>query len=154
MPLLLADMFPTTLYPAALFALISNLVVVLLGPQVGHIVDNNDRIIVVGGSLVLQNAMVGLCGIVITLLASLNVSSPFETWYSGVLYIVSIFLGGIIALSQTCSDVAIEKDWAIILSESDLSSTNAMLKRINLICEILAPLAFSFLLTFMNVRFN
>jgi iron-regulated transporter 1 len=153
MPLILATMFPTTLLPSALFAFVSNLAVVIMGPQVGYLVDNNERIYVVATSLIVQNSMVGFCGVLFTLLGLLRVASPFSTWYSTILYLLSVCLGAIISLSQSASDVSIEKDWAIILAESDLSSTNAVMKRINLICEILAPLAFSIIMTFVDVGY-
>lgn len=129
--------------------------VVIFGNQIGYIVDNQPRLHVVIVSLIIQNCMVALCGSFLSVLATFQVNSPFSTFYSSGLFLLAVSCGGIAALSQAASDISIEKDWAIILSEKEeLSSTNASLKRIAMICEILAPFAFSILITFTNVNLS
>jgi iron-regulated transporter 1 len=151
MPLILTEMYPGSLFPGAFFSFVSYLFIAVLGNQVGYMVDKNERFFVVTVSLIVQNCMVALVGCLLGILSLMGNASPYETWTSGILFSIAVVFGGITTLSQAASDISIEKDWVIILSEeADLSSTNAMMRRINLICDVVCPMAFSGLMTFTS----
>lgn len=63
-----------------------------------------------------------------------------------------IIAGAVLQASNTCVTIAVERDWVICIaggSSDRLSSLNARLKRIDLLCKLLAPLFVSTLSTFL-----
>jgi len=153
-PLLLTEMYGKTLLPGALYALITNLFVFLLGPNIGNLVDNFQRFKVVWVSSILQNICISISGVLFILLNLFPTTNPFYRWESAILYLSSIFFGCIIQITSAISNISLSKDWAIILSKEKktLTFVNATISRTKLICEMIAPFLFSIIIVISNVK--
>ncbi|GKT46169.1 sorbicillinoid biosynthetic cluster transcription factor 2 [Colletotrichum spaethianum] len=124
--LYLATIFPGTLLPMSLYALTRGLSGLVLAPMVGHYIDNNDRLKVARASIGLPLGEYGRPG----LLGLLSVLACAEKLYS----IINM--------------VSIEKDWVVVLAKDSteaLATLNAQMRRIDLLCKLLAPLIIAFI---------
>lgn len=155
-PLTLAQIYPMSLAPVAMFSSAPLLFNFFLGTMIGHLVDRIPRLPIVLASLIVQNAGVALSAtmiMVVILLEPANITDtgmfPFTSWYSAVLFAIGAIFASIAALGSQASSISVQRDWAVVISqyhELKLEDMNASLRRIDLISDILSPLAFSALL--------
>jgi len=131
----------------AVLGFVSPLGCSLLGPAIGRLLDSMYR--PYGLSL-----MVGLQGIAIMasgLVVLAAAANPAVKFVDGPLFIVLLALSMIERLTAILSELAIERDWVTQLSGKDnalaLASSNAMLRRTDLSCELVGSLAFGWLYT-------
>lgn len=62
--------------------------------------------------------------------------------------------GAVSALGSLASTLAVEKDWVLVVTSGEdglLSQTNARLRRIDLCCKILAPMAVGVVMTYGGI---
>ncbi|KAJ5952053.1 uncharacterized protein N7479_010466 [Penicillium vulpinum] len=139
--LFLASIFPGTLLYASIYALVRAFSAVALSSWLGAQVDRSDRLVAVRHSIVWQRVPVAVS--CLCFVATLSVNS----W---VLKIVLFAVQGLLAciekLAATANTVAVERDWAIVISDSinvPRQDLNASMRRIDLICKLLAPVFIS-----------
>lgn len=63
------------------------------------------------------------------------------------LFAVTVALACVEKLASMGNTIAVERDWLVVISEStavDLQDLNATMRRIDLICKLLAPVVISF----------
>ena len=92
-------------------------------------------------TLVAQNAMI--CACVAGLIAIIVRGPDTHDWLYWIIVSLSIFFGSLSEVANMAQTIAVEKDWVLVICGSDsqkLSTTNAMLRRIDLSCNILAPI--------------
>ena len=107
----------------------------------GHFVDVMPRMPAVRQTLVAQNAMI--CACVAGLIAIIARGPDTHDWLYWIIVSLSIFFGSLSEVANMAQTIAVEKDWVLVICGSDsqrLSKTNAMLRRIDLSCNILAPI--------------
>ncbi|KAF0698360.1 Aste57867_11010 [Aphanomyces stellatus] len=149
LPLLLLDIFVDTLFPSALFLFVVYFVCIFVGPFAGRWVDHTDRLVLVRTAILIENLSVVTCALL--LLAMLMHVHHRALLFSGVV------LCGIFA--QVFCDaraLAIERDWVIVLAataapcahDNPLTHLNTSLRRIDLTCNILAPVLFGLILDY------
>lgn len=155
-PMVFIELFDKTLLPAALYAFSSKVGCVLLGSYMGSLIDRSQRLPLIRWSLVAQNVCVLISSILLFLLYPLKGDVvPYGDPKFISLFIGLNLLGFVGALASQVEDVAVSKDWVIILCSRDpelLVKTNSTMRRINLVCEIGGPLLFGLLLTFLSVK--
>ncbi|TQN71685.1 Solute carrier family 40 member 1 [Colletotrichum shisoi] len=138
--LYLATIFPGTLLPMSLYALTRGLSALLFASTVGHYIDNNDRLKVVRASIVFQRLAVSAsCVILYVLVRGLPLG---EYGRPGLLALLSLLACGE-RLYSIINMVSVEKDWVVVLAKGDtevLADLNAQMRRIDLLCKLLAPL--------------
>ncbi|KAH7125875.1 iron transporter [Dactylonectria macrodidyma] len=138
--LYLATIFPGTLLPMSVYALTRGLSAVLFAPAIGHYIDTNDRLQVVRASIVFQRLAVATsCAIFYILYIGIPLGQDGRM---GMLAVVS-FLACVEKLYSIVNLVSVEKDWVVVLAENDttaLSTLNAQMRRIDLLCKLLGPL--------------
>eukprot|EP00040_Diaphanoeca_grandis_P014078 m.71210 g.71210 ORF g.71210 m.71210 type:complete len:700 (+) comp24327_c0_seq1:133-2232(+) len=136
--LLLISIWPDTLLLAAMYGLAGSGAVVFFGPSVGDWVDQSPRLDVVRKALFVANGSVVVATILIGILLA---SKDKET--KPVLVTLLLLCGSTSSLGSLASTLAVEKEWVKILCGDDsemLAETNARMRRIDLICKLVAPI--------------
>ena len=164
-PVLLMDVMVDTLLPGALFSLSIYLGCILAMPYVGKWIDTTSRRRVKLLSLVIENVCIVVTSAGLAYLIVFTGEGHLDprvrpTWtprlyaYFGGLVAVSV-IGEIFNNAQT---IALEKDWLVEIAKattrsedgfsSRLQHLNTTIRRLDLLCKILAPTAFGLVLQF------
>ncbi|KAJ5250675.1 hypothetical protein N7489_001085 [Penicillium chrysogenum] len=124
--LFLASNFPGTLLYASIYALVRAFSAVALSSWLGAQVDHSDRLVAVRHSIVTLST---------------------DSWALTIgLFAVQGLLACMEKLAATANTVAVERDWAIVISNSinvPRQDLNASMRRIDLFCKLLAPVFIS-----------
>ncbi|UKZ55475.1 hypothetical protein TrVGV298_009299 [Trichoderma virens] len=138
--LYLAAVFPGTLLPMSLYALVRGLSAIVFAPAVGWYIDTGNRLQVVRVSIVFQRLVVAAsCAIFYVLAADIPLTSGVR---AGLLVVVTFFA----CVEKLCSIlnlVSVEKDWVVVVAERNpeaLRVMNAQMRRIDLLCKLFGPL--------------
>lgn len=141
--LYLANIFPSTLLPVSVYALVRGAAAVLLSPAVGHYVDVGNRLQVVRLSIVAQRSVVAAsCTLFYLLSTDISQSTPLTA-------VMLVLLTVLACLEKLCSImnlVAVERDWVVIIAAGDESSLrlmNSQMRRIDLFCKLAGPFTIS-----------
>ena len=141
--LFIAAIFPGTLLPMSVYALVRSGAAVMLSPALGSWVDKGDRLNIVRVSIVGQRLAVGIsCGIFWILYEQKGLGPKLRIG----LFVVNILLACIEKLCSVMNLVSVERDWVVVMSQDDETARrilNARMRRIDLFCKLLGPLAIS-----------
>jgi solute carrier family 40 (iron-regulated transporter), member 1 len=141
--LFLAAIFPETLLPMSVYALVRNGAAIALCPALGVWIDEGDRLKLVRVSIVGQRLAVGAsCGVFWILYQRKELGYRLRNG----LFVVAVLLACIEKLCSILNLVSVERDWVVVISQDDDSTRrilNARLRRIDLICKSLGPLVIS-----------
>ena len=139
--LFIARIFPGTLLPPSLYALVRAASAICFAPLVGRYVDQGDRLKVVRLSIVGQRMAVILSCLGFWALSTSVLGFPS-------LRPLLIALLAVLACGEKlCSImnlIAIERDWVVIVAENSrygLEVLNSQMRRIDIICKLVGPLA-------------
>ena len=139
--LFLARIFPGTLLPPSIYALVRAASAICFAPLVGRYVDQGDRLEVVRHSIVGQRLAV--------ILSCLGFWALFTniTGFPSLRLLLMALLAVLACVEKLCSImnlIAIERDWVVIVAEKShygLEVLNSQMRRIDLICKLVGPLA-------------
>jgi hypothetical protein len=138
----LAAIFPGTLFYASCYALFRSLSAFLFSTSIGSVVDTKERLWVVRQSILWQRiAVASSCLTLILLLKETQSKAVNVLWFS-----LCVVLACIEKLAFVGNTVAVERDWAVVISDSlslPREDLNSAMKRIDLICKLVAPLIIS-----------
>ncbi|KAI9150126.1 Solute carrier family 40 member 1 [Paramyrothecium foliicola] len=138
--LYLAEIFPGTLLPMSVYALVRGLAALTFASAVGHYIDTGNRLKVVRTSIVYQRLATAVsCGIFYALSKKLSLGAAGK---QGMLALL-IVLACVEKLCSIMNLVAVEKDWVVVVSENDeeaLRVLNSQMRRIDIACKLLGPL--------------
>eukprot|EP00897_Mesotaenium_endlicherianum_P010504 jgi/Mesen1/9482/ME000063S08934 len=148
-----------SLLPVAVASFVGQLLIFTAGPWVGELMDNAPRVSAFNTLAVAQAvAMAVSAGVTIFALhteATLGVTANalvFQPWF-----LVLVLAGGVERITGLASGVAFERDWVVQLAGPNrpiaLANANAILRRVDLFCEIAGPLSFGWLLSNYNSLF-
>ncbi|PWY65837.1 hypothetical protein BO83DRAFT_367682 [Aspergillus eucalypticola CBS 122712] len=139
--LFLATIFPGTLRYASIYALVRSLAAVVLSSWLGSVVDRANRLRAIRHSIIWQRLPVAAsCACFTVLLA------PSTTVFTSLVFAGTVLLACVEKLAATANCVAVERDWAIVVSDAlDIprQDLNASMRRIDLFCKLLAPVVIS-----------
>ncbi|KIL71466.1 hypothetical protein M378DRAFT_182891 [Amanita muscaria Koide BX008] len=141
--LFLATIFPGTLLPTSVYALARSLSAILFSPAVGRYIDNNNRLVVVRLSIVLQRIAVVVSCVIFWYMLSLEVR-----WLKASLLAMLTFLACVERLCTVMNKIAVERDWVVVIAgnkASNLKVLNSQMRRIDLFCKLVGPFAISVL---------
>jgi iron-regulated transporter 1 len=142
--LFLAAIFPGTLLYASVYALVRALAATLLSSRIGSYVDRSNRLVTIRHSIIWQRIPVALsCAAFLLLLVARDSSLVF--W---VCFPIALVLACLEKLASIANTVSVERDWVIVISESTeiaLQDLNSVLRRIDLMCKLVAPVFISFI---------
>ncbi|KAF7589186.1 hypothetical protein BBP40_004674 [Aspergillus hancockii] len=145
--LFLASIYPGTLLYASIYALVRSLSAVLLSSWLGSVVDRSNRLKAIRQSIIWQRLPVALsCACFVMLLTPLG-----PPYVSTILFVAVTMLGCIEKLASAANTVAVERDWAIVVSNAlqiPRQDLNAFMRRIDLVCKLLAPVIISLIDSF------
>ncbi|KAI5865673.1 Ferroporti-1 [Durotheca rogersii] len=136
----LAAVYPGTLLPMSVYALTRGLSAILFAPAVGQYIDAGDRLQVVRVSIVFQRLVVAVsCAVFYVMAVQTGLDGRTKT---GMLVLLSL-LACVEKLCSIMNLVSVERDWVVIVAGDDLgalSSLNARMRRLDLLCKLLGPL--------------
>ncbi|PFH49799.1 hypothetical protein AMATHDRAFT_146811 [Amanita thiersii Skay4041] len=141
--LFLATIFPGTLLPTSVYALTRSLSAILFAPTVGRYIDTHNRLEVVRLSIVLQRVSVALSCVVFWYMLADGSSTEYLKPY---LLVLLALLACVEKLFSIMNTVSVERDWVVVIAHGDevqLRVLNSMMRRIDLFCKLIGPLAIS-----------
>ena len=139
--LFLARIFPGTLLPSSVYALVRAASAICCAPLVGRYVDQGNRLSVVRLSIVGQRGAV-----IVSCLGFLALSTAVLD-VPGLRLLLIIMLVLLACVEKICSImniIAIERDWVVVVagnSQFGLEVLNSQMRRIDLMCKLVGPLA-------------
>ncbi|KAL2396964.1 Solute carrier family 40 member 2 [Exophiala dermatitidis] len=144
--LFLATVYPGTLLPMSIYALLRALAAIALSPTLGRMIDSNDRLWIIRLSIVSQRLGVAMSCLIFALLFrhKADLSPIFVTALLGLLVVLACFE----KLGSITNTVSVERDWVVVIAGADeafLQALNAQMRRIDLFCKLVAPLAIALL---------
>jgi iron-regulated transporter 1 len=155
-PMLLATMYPKNMWPAATLAFIETMSGFLSGPTVGALIDRSSRLAIMRVALVGQNVSIVVASGCFYALVWFDLGSadavPYDKWTFWVPMLCLYLVAALNSVAALADSVSIKKIWVPAIchgNEDLLRSTNASMRRINLLCEVGAPLAFGLMLSFL-----
>ncbi|KAF9988140.1 hypothetical protein BGZ75_009914 [Mortierella antarctica] len=131
--LLIAKVFTTSLLQSSLYGLITTLAALLLSNRIGNWINILSRLHTYRITLLTQKLSI----VVSTLLFYILDRSPDK---KTVLYACIIVLGCTLKLAFIGNSIAIEKDWAMVISDGHIQLLLPTMRRIDLVCKTLSPL--------------
>ncbi|KAG3068436.1 hypothetical protein PI124_g21589 [Phytophthora idaei] len=158
-PILFMEIFVDTLLPGACFSLVMYASCLIAIPSVGRQLDAANRWKAMRLAIVLENANIiastGLLGAMLLLTDADGLHKPEWTWPLTLLFVGTLVCGGVGQVLSESQTLGIERDWVVIIAQSSgaerssaLASLNTILRRIDLACKLLGPLAFGIIMDF------
>uniref|UniRef100_A0A2D4PKC2 Solute carrier family 40 member n=1 Tax=Micrurus surinamensis TaxID=129470 RepID=A0A2D4PKC2_MICSU len=149
----LVELYGNSLLLTAVYGLVVAGSVLFLGAIIGDWVDKNSRLKVAQTSLIVQNASVILCGILlmIVFLFKTQLLNLYQGWLLTLCYILVISIANIANLASIATTITIQRDWVVVVAgdnRSKLADMNATIRRIDQLTNILAPMAVGQIMTF------
>ena len=147
--LLLADVSHNNMLLISVTGFLSSLSVFLLASWCGKLIDSSNRLSSITYVIVAKVMAISISYSLIALDLSLNDSKDYN-----LVYAVPVF-SSIAGLSFRMLNVCMEKDWIIVLSNSNsswLSSMNAIFSQIDMFCMAFAPVLTCWLFDAMKPR--
>ncbi|KAK0474207.1 iron transporter [Armillaria novae-zelandiae] len=160
--LFLIQIFRSTLLPASIFGFCTAGAAIILSGWMGYLVDNQHRLRILQLAIFFQKIATATAYAAFT--AIFFIDKFLEAGSQGqkaqgpiwALFTAIVLSGIIIKLATVCIQISIERDWATTIGEGDsvrLMKINTWLRRIDLICKLIAPLFVSMLTTAASYRF-
>lgn len=139
--LFLARIFPGTLLPSSVYALVRAASAICFAPSVGRYVDQSDRLRTVRLSIIGQRAAV-----ILSCLCFGALSTNVWDFHAFRPLVVSmlILLACVEKLCSIMNLIAIERDWVVVVAENAecrLEVLNSQMRRIDLVCKLVGPLS-------------
>jgi iron-regulated transporter 1 len=158
-PILFTEIFVDTLLPSAFFSLVMYATCLVAIPSVGRQLDAANRWKAMRLAIVLENATIiastGLLGAMLLLTDADGLHKPEWTWTLTLLFVGTLVCGGVGQVLSEAQTLGIERDWVVIIAQSSgverstaLAGLNTILRRIDLACKLLGPLAFGIIMDF------
>ncbi|ETI46945.1 hypothetical protein F441_08725 [Phytophthora nicotianae CJ01A1] len=155
-PILFMDIFVDTLLPSAAFSLAMYIVCIFMIPTVGHHLDRWNRWTAMKYAIILENLMIIVNSIILGLILLVTnadgVHKPEWTWSLILMFAGTLVCGGVGQVLNDAQTLGIERDWVVVIAGPDnstaLAKLNTTMRRIDLSCNILGPMAFGFIVDF------
>ncbi|TFY68703.1 hypothetical protein EVJ58_g862 [Rhodofomes roseus] len=151
--LFLITLFPNSLLPASIFGFLTTGSAVVLSGWAGHQVDIRNNLQIVRFSIIAVK--VSACGAYVGSLVLFyhlgteeQLTRKWSTPLGAAMFALIVICGCIQNLSGVALSVAIERDWVTIIAQGSsehLTLINTYMRRIDLLCKLLAPLFVSLL---------
>lgn len=138
--LFLAKLFPGTLLPSSVYAIVRAASAISLSPSVGSYIDRTNRLKTLRISIVVQRlAVIASCLLLWVMSLDLTSYTALKPTIFGTVCLLA-------CAEKTCSImnlIAVERDWVIVISENsscELRTLNAQMRRLDLFCKLVGPL--------------
>ncbi|KAL2541426.1 Solute carrier family 40 member 2 [Abeliophyllum distichum] len=153
--LYMINVWPDSLFLAAVYGVVESASTALFGPIIGQWVDKSSYLQVLQLWLLTQNLSFMVAGgAVIAILVPADLKSAnFMAFISFVIVINISGAAGV--LSTLAGTILIEREWVIVISEGQppgvQTKMNSILRRIDLICKLFAPVVSGFIISFVSL---
>ncbi|KAK3804808.1 MAG: hypothetical protein JOS17DRAFT_797906 [Linnemannia elongata] len=152
--LLISKIYTSSLLQSSIYGLTTTLAALILSNQIGNWINILSRLNIYRTTLLVQKISIVVSTVLFHYLLILNnnidgnVNKSSGTLHgsSNGLYAVIIVLGCTLKLSFIGNSIAIEKDWAFVISEGHLEVLLPTMRRIDLVCKTVSPIFVGFLL--------
>ncbi|GMH07722.1 hypothetical protein Nepgr_009562 [Nepenthes gracilis] len=148
-PVAIALIHPSLL-PVAVMSFFTKLVVVLGGPLIGKLMDHFPRVPAYNCLNFVQTAA-QLSSVATIIHAHTVTSASISSVLPRPWFVILVLAGAVERLSGLALGVAMERDWVVLLAGTNrpiaLAQANAVLSRIDLLCEIIGASLFGLLLS-------
>ncbi|KAJ6802581.1 uncharacterized protein M6B38_192495 [Iris pallida] len=154
--LYMINIWPNSLLFTAIYGVVEAAATVLFGPFVGQLVDRLNYVQVLRLWLLTQNLSFFIAGgTVIALL----VSNGFRSSAPAIFMLLVVFTnisGAVGVLSALAGTILIEREWVVVICNGQppevLTSMNSVIRRIDLICKLFAPVFTGFIISFISLK--
>ncbi|KAG0274315.1 hypothetical protein BGZ95_009913 [Linnemannia exigua] len=143
--LLISRVYTASLLQSSIYGLVTTLSALLLSNQIGNWINILSRLNTYRVTLLSQKLSIIVSTVLFHYLANNNNGDSQHP--SNALYAIIIVLGCTLKLSFIGNSIAIEKDWAVIISGGHLEALLPTMRRIDLICKTISPVFIGYLLT-------
>ncbi|CAM1511894.1 Fc.00g094070.m01.CDS01 [Cosmosporella sp. VM-42] len=137
--LFLTSIYPDTLMPVSIYALVRAATAIVLSPAIGLWIDKGDRLFIVRVSIIGERTAIAIsCAIFLILEKHQDDSS----WLNHSLFSVIVVLAGVEKLCSIMNSVSVTRDWVVEITEGhedNRRTLNAQIRRIDLSCKLLSP---------------
>ncbi|KAF9548467.1 hypothetical protein EC957_006280 [Mortierella hygrophila] len=149
--LLISKIYTSSLLQASVYGLTTTLTALILSNQIGNWINILSRLNTYRITLLIQKISIVVSAVLFYYLLVLNNNNVDDNrgtvhGSSNRLYAVIIVLGCTLKLSFIGNSIAIEKDWAFVISEGHLEVLLPTMRRIDLVCKTVSPVFVGFLL--------
>ncbi|KAL1808110.1 hypothetical protein ACET3Z_025100 [Daucus carota] len=154
--LYMIDVWPGSLLLTAAYGAVEAASTALFGPLVGQWVDKLTYKKVLQNWLFIRSvSFVVAGGTVIGVLVYPALKS--DNVVAFILLIISINISGAVGvLSTLAGTILIEREWVVVISEGQppevLTNMNSIIRRIDLICKLFAPVVTGFIISFVSLK--
>ncbi|THY21265.1 hypothetical protein D6D00_07260 [Aureobasidium pullulans] len=141
--LFISTIFPGTLFPASIYALTRSASVVVCSTFIGRLIDRSERMHLIRLSIIGQRAATAASCSLLWLLLYYGYTS-LDSWSAKAALALLSLLACIEKLSSVINTISIERDWVVVISKNnadDLQELNSQMRRIDLFCKLVGPLA-------------
>lgn len=139
--LLIADIFKTSLLLASIYGFATTSSAILFGSSIGRLADATSRLTFVRITMLVQKGAIVTSCTLFYLILKFN-------YYPQFLYPGIVLCGCLLKLAFIANNIAIEKDWIMVIAEGDTQAMLTVMKRIDLFCKTMAPVMIGSLMTF------
>ncbi|KAK3634693.1 hypothetical protein LTR56_015120 [Elasticomyces elasticus] len=143
--LFLAGAIPNTLLPASIYALSASASAVIFSQWIGQRIDSANRLSLIRQSIFGQRLAVAAACAVLSLLAWVPSLTNDPVALAGALTAL-VAMGVVEKVCAVTNLISVERDWVVIVAggdESRLRRLNSLMRRIDLFCKLMGPLAIS-----------
>ncbi|KAK9723604.1 hypothetical protein RND81_05G011400 [Saponaria officinalis] len=150
--LYMINIWPDSLLLTAMYGVVESASVALLGPIVGEWVNKMTYIKVLQVWTATQTVSFIVAGA--TVIALLLVSSLNSLVFAS-LVAVTYLSGAVAVLSTLAGTILVEREWVVVMTEDQpldmLPKLNSVLRRIDLVCKLFAPVVSGFIVSFVSL---
>ncbi|KAH7667506.1 Ferroportin-1 protein [Dioscorea alata] len=154
--LYMINLWPDSLLFTAIYGVVESSSTALFGSFVGKWVDRLTYAKVLKLWLLTQNLSFIVAGVTVTALLTCSSlkSTSFSTFLS---FVILVNLSGAIGvLSTLAGTILIEREWVVVIANGQpagvLTEMNSTIRRIDLICKLLAPVFSGFIISFISLK--
>ncbi|KAL2557846.1 Solute carrier family 40 member 2 [Forsythia ovata] len=153
--LYMINVWPDSLFLAAVYGVVESASTALFGPIIGQWVDKLSYFQVLQLWLLTQNLSFMVAGgAVIAFLVPADLKSANFMAFISFVIVINIS-GAVGVLSTLAGTILIEREWVIVISEGQppgvQTKMNSILRRIDLICKLCAPVVSGFIISFVSL---
>ncbi|XP_021731205.1 solute carrier family 40 member 1-like isoform X2 [Chenopodium quinoa] len=150
--LYMINIWPDSLLLTALYGVVESASVALFGPIIGEWVNTLAYVKVLQLWTVSQNLSFIAAGVAVMVLL---VYSSLKSIIFTPLVLVTYLSGAVAVLSTLAGTILIEREWVVVMSEDQptgvLAKLNSVLRRIDLVCKLCAPVVSGFIVSFVSL---
>ncbi|KAK3616801.1 hypothetical protein LTR56_025704 [Elasticomyces elasticus] len=143
--LFLAGAVPNTLLPASIYALSASAAAVIFSQWIGQRIDSVNRLNLIRQSIFGQRLAVAISCAVLSLLAWVPSLTNSIVALAAALTVL-VAMGVVEKVCAVTTLISVERDWVVIIAGGDedrLRRLNSLMRRIDLFCKLMGPLAIS-----------